>query len=570
MKKKIMILLLLLLCPILRVSADTINKVDMKVNILEDGTANIEEVWNVKASSGSEWYKQMYNLGDMELTNFKVLMDGEELTYKSYWNVNGSMSEKAGYYGINYVSEGLELCFGKSDYKTHNFTLSYTLSNFVFNTDDSQVVYFTLLPKSYINSFTVEVSSYYEFPDTLDVWGYGYKGYAYVENGKIKMSNEGRLTNEYVTLLVKFPTDTFKISRRVDGYNTFEDVYNKAEDNTFDYDYNNDYTVKKDFRYYFNRFLNFLDKLMSILLYLLVIPVMIFVFVATFGSKYGYIDNKKIDKKNTPMFRDIPCNKDMYYANGLMSLNTNVFNYKESNILGAILLKWIREDKISFRNETKGVFNKETSVIDLTKNPTFDSDTETKLFDMMYQASGDGILESKELEKWCKKHYEKFFSLFSSIANDEVNKLRTEGHIYKRKNKKECKKKNVMDNKLYEDASHLYGLKLYLDEFSKMDTKEVMEVKLWDEYLMFAYLFGIADKVAKQFKNLYPEIIQEMEAANIDYNTLVFVNNISTSSVHAATSARSAAESYSSGGGGFSSGGGGGGSFGGGGSMGGR
>ena len=73
-------------------------------------------------------------------------MDGKELTYKRYWNVNDSMSEKAGYYGINYVSEGLELCFGKSDYSTHNFKLSYTLSNFVFNTDDSQVVYFTLLP----------------------------------------------------------------------------------------------------------------------------------------------------------------------------------------------------------------------------------------------------------------------------------------------------------------------------------------------------------------------------------------------------------------------------------------
>lgn len=564
MKKKIMILLLLLLCPILRVSADTINKVDMKVDILDDGTANIEEVWNVKASSGSEWYKQMYNLGDMELTNFKVLMDGEELTYKSYWNVNGSMSEKAGYYGINYVSEGLELCFGKSDYKTHNFTLSYTLSNFVFNTDDSQVVYFTLLPKSYINSFTVEVSSYYEFPDTLDVWGYGYKGYAYVENGKIKMSNEGSLSNDYVTLLVKFPTDTFKISRTVDGYNTFEDVYNKAEDGTFDYDY----TIKKDFKYY----VRYIFNLIKSIFLTIVFPVGLFglIVVAIYNSGYGYIGNKKIDKKNTPMFRDIPCNKDIYYANGLISLNTNIFKYKESNILGAILLKWIREDKIGFRNETKGVFNKETSVIDLTKNPTFDSDTETKLFDMMYQASGDGILESKELEKWCRKHYEKFLSLFTSIANDEVNKLRTEGHIYKRKNKEECKKKNVMDDKLYEDTSRLYGLKLYLDEFSRMDTKEVMEVKLWDEYLMFAYLFGIADKVAKQFKNLYPEIIQEMETANIDYNTLVFVNDISTSSVHAATSARSAAESYSSGGGGFSSGGGGGGSFGGGGSMGGR
>ena len=79
MKKKIIIFLLLLLCPMLVVRADTINKVDMKINILEDGTANIVEVWNVRASGGSEWYKQMYNLGDMELSNFKVLMDAMRL-----------------------------------------------------------------------------------------------------------------------------------------------------------------------------------------------------------------------------------------------------------------------------------------------------------------------------------------------------------------------------------------------------------------------------------------------------------------------------------------------------------
>ena len=115
-----------------------------------------------------------------------------------------------------------------------------------------------------------------------------------------------------------------------------------------------------------------------------------------------------------------------------------------------------------------------------------------------------------------------------------------------------------MDDKIYEDSSRLYGLKLYLDEFSRMNTKEVMEVKLWDEYLMFAYLFGIADKVAKQFKNLYPEVIEQMENANIDYNTLIFVNNISNSSVRAASGAR-AAENYSSGGGGGGSFGGGGG-----------
>ena len=108
-------------------------------------------------------------------------------------------------------------------------------------------------------------------------------------------------------------------------------------------------------------------------------------------------------------------------------------------------------------------------------------------------------------------------------------------------------------------------LKLFLEEFSRMDTKEVMEVKIWDEYLIFAYLFGIADKVAKQFKNLYPEVIEEMKESNIDYDTFVFINHISAKSVSAASSARSAAESYSGGGGGFSSGGGGGGFSGGGG-----
>ena len=127
-----------------------------------------------------------------------------------------------------------------------------------------------------------------------------------------------------------------------------------------------------------------------------------------------------------------------------------------------------------------------------------------------------------------------------------------------------------MDDTIYEESKKLFGLKEFFKEFSSMDEKEVIEVKLWDEYLMFAYLFGMADKVANQLKKLYPEVIKDMEQRGMDMGTIVFIDNLSTTSVRAASAARSAAESYSSGGGGFSSGGGGGGSFGGGGSMGGR
>ena len=551
MKKFFLFVLMLLVIPNI-VNADSMYNVDMDIYIDEYGTANITEVWDVKADSGTEWYKTLYDLGNSELSNYEVYMDDNKLVYKDYWNVSGSLSSKAGYYGINNTSDEIELCFGKTDMKRHKFIIKYTLSNYIFNTSDSQVLYWTLLPNVTVDNFTVDITSYYLFPDTLDVWGYGYKGYAYVNDGKISMSNEGNLNNEYVTLLVKFPSGTFNTLNSYSQYENFDTVLDKAEEDTFEYDYYEE---------------SFIDKIMDVVMGFVtfIIPVIISIISIKYmvDNGYGYVNNKKIDKKNVSMFRDIPCNKDIYYANTLIKLNN--FGYKESNILGAIILKWVRNDKISFRNEKTGLFNKDTSVIDLTKDVTFDNKLETELFDMMRAASKDGILEAKELERWSSNNYSKFLGLFKRIENDGIGSLKEANHIYHRTSKEECKKKNVMDDMIYDDSVKLYGLKKYLEEFSNMDSKEVMEVKLWDEYLMFAYLFGIADKVAKQMKDMYPEIVTQMNENNFDYDTIMFVNHISMRSVNAASSARAAAESYSSGGGGFSSGGGGGGSFGGGG-----
>lgn len=553
MKKIIYGMFIFLISSTLVQASDNIYNIDMDIYLDEQGNANITEVWDVKGSDGSEWYKGYTNMGYIDLANFTVSMDGKELTKKA-WNVKENLSQKKGYYGVNTINNGFELCFGKYDYKRHKFTLKYTLTNVVFNTEDSQVVYNTFIDRlSGVNfeDFHIKISSYYSFPDNLDVWGYGNKGYAYVKDGVIEASNEGSMGDSYVALLVKFPVGTFDTSVEYSNFKTFEDVYTMAEQGTYDYNYDEEQS-------------SFLENLFGIIT---AIAPFLFIgigVVAISKSGYGYINNKVIDKKETPFFRDIPCNKDIYYANTLTKLNSELFNrYKETNILGAIMLKWVKEDKIKFIKEDKsGILSKEKSSIDLRLNPTFDNVLEKELFDTMYKASGDGILETKELEKWAKKNYSKFFDLFNRINDVELMKLKNEGHIYKRKDKSECKKKNVMDDTIYNESVKLYGLKRFLDEFSKMDTKEVLEVKIWDEYLMYAYIFGIADKVAKQLKNLYPEIIQEY---NYDYDTLIMINNISTSSVSAASTARSAAQSYSAGGGGFSSGGGGGGSFGGGG-----
>lgn len=568
-KCKYFLLLLMVLIPF-KVNADHIYGVKMEVFINKEGNASIKETWKVKADSGSEWYKQILNLGESKLTNFKVSMDNKELTYKSNWNVNGSIEEKAGYYGINYISNGLELCFGKKDMKSHTFILTYDISNYIFNTKDAQVLYFTLFPKFTADSFDVTVKSYYDFPDNLDVWGYGYKGYAYVKDGAILMSNEGSLDDEYVVLLAKFPLNTFSTNYQVENFNNFEEILGDAKEGSFHYDYDDYNDYNNNYNYKPSLFARIIPYIVIIFQLIVFGGMATLIYKTISSSKYGFKNNKTISYKDAMMFREIPCNKDIYYANTLININ-RFGGYETTNIFGAIILKWVKNDKIKFRKEKKGLLKKEVSIIDLTMNPTFDNENEKKLFNMMYEASNDGYLESNELEKWARRNYSKFLDIFNKISNDYLNKLKSEGHIYKRTNKEECKYKNVMDDTIYEETKKLYGLKKFLIEFSQMNTKEVLEVKLWDEYLMFAYLFGIASKVAKQLKNMYPEVIEQM-GNGLDYDILIFINNMSITSASAASSARRDAESYSSGGGGFSSGGGGGGSFGGGGggSMGGR
>lgn len=555
--KKIIFTLVLFLVPSI-ILANEINNIDMKIYVDNNGTAHVTEEWTTKLNEGTEGYKPYYNLGKSKISNFKVSMNGKEYTYKSDYDINASFNEKKYKNGFHYIDNGVELCFGITNYGKNTYTLSYDISNFVVNTSDGyQMIYWTLFPYDYNPSperVYIKIYSDFKYAGTLDVWGYGkYGAPTYVYDGYIEMDSESTVTSsEYMTILVKFPENTFTLDTAVDK--TFDEYLNMANEGATTYK-----VQKKNF---FQKLLSYIPVLISIF-----IPFAI-VFIAIRSSivnGYGYKNNKVINKKETPLFRDIPCNKDIYYANTLTKLNNEIFTgYKETNIFGAIILKWVKENKIAFQNGPSDKFNKNTSSINLTLNPTFDNVLEKELFDIMYEASADGILETKELEKWCNKNYSKFFNLFERINTVEIHKLKNDNHIYNRTDKNECKKKNVMDDTIYEDSTKLYGLKKFLEEFSRIDTREVLEVHIWDEYLMFAYIFGIADKVAKQLKNLYPEVLEDPNNY-IDLDTILYINYLSNRSVNAASTARSRAESYSSGGGGFSSGGGGGGSFGGGG-----
>ena len=544
-KKYLFIIISILFLGIINVYAKSdIYSIKMDIYLEANGNARITEYWDVKAESGTEWFKQMKNLDNMEVLDFQVAMDSQSLTQKT-WDVNETLEQKKGYYGINKIDNGLELCFGKYDYQRHVFTLSYTLTNTIIETSDSQVFIGQLVNKMPDHNFKdvqVTISGFYYFPDTLDVWGTGYKGLAYVSEGKMHFTNETKGDmgeDSYVSVLAKFPVNTFTSAKKVANYEVFDDVKKAYDEGRFDYEKNSIWKT--------------------------LLPIVLFItgftLLANYLAKktgYGYINNKKIIEKETNAFRDIPCQKDLFLGNALIKLNN--FGYKETNIFGAIILKWVKEGKITFKKEEKkGLFKtKEECTIDMTSNPTFTNISEQKMWNIMYEASEDGILENNELKRFSERHPDRFNTLFNEIIDDEINKLKKEQHIYKRKDKSECKYGNVMDDMLYEEASHLLGLKIFFKEFASMEEKETIEVHLWDEYLMFAYLFGMADKVFDQLKKLYPEIIEQ----DVDnYHNMMMATTFANTTIN---SSLRAAQNYHAGGGGFSSGGGGGGGFGGG------
>lgn len=552
--------LLLLFSMIGFAKANTIYSIDITAVLDEDGNAKITEVWDMSVDKGTEVYKPMGSLGNSEISNFHVSENGKLYNYQTSWNTSGTLDTKRNKNGINYTGGGIELCWGMGSYGRHTYTLTYDVSNIIYNVDDAQVLYWKFVndsmnpaPKTF--TVTVKGPNYYE--DTLDVWGYGYKGYAYVDNGIISMSNvEDRnfTSDEYAVLLVKYPLETFKTDNHISDYHTFNDFYTKAEEGTFDYDYGNKPSFWSIISIILSTIFNIIFSFLPFII--------MFIIICKTQKSTKYIKTN-IDKKNLNNFRDIPCEKNLFNAYFLSSVYN--LNRKKEDLLGAVLLKWLKDGKIKIvKQQKKKLFKvKEVTAIDLG-NCTFNTTYEQSLYDMMVFASKDRMLEENELKKWCSNNYSKFFKWFDTVERNIREEYVNTGHITVTETGKVFKTKEyTLDNYLYEEAVQLAGLKKYLKEFSLIKEKEPIEVMLWEEYLIFAQIFGIAKEVAKQFKNLYPELM-ENNNYGFDYVNIMWIDSISSHSISSASSARSAAQNYSSGGGGFSSGGGGGGSFGGG------
>ncbi|MBF1299953.1 MAG: DUF2207 domain-containing protein [Parvimonas sp.] len=543
------VLLSLFVIPFNNSFADTFYKNTINVRINKDGSADIESIMDFEPSKGTEYFVPVNNLGKSEIVNFKVseIKDGKEVPYESLesWNTKKTREEKAEKSGVVETDKGYELCFGFGEYQRKTFILRYRVTNFIKLLKDSDMIYWQFVNKG-LSAAPGEVKLTItkgegSFDNTNSkIWAFGNKGTIEFSDGKIVFNSlTGLTSSNYVTVLVQLNKGDITSGETIDkDFSYYKDLAFKGSD----------YTKKAD------------KKSSNKIFYVAGgIIVAIVALVKIFGKKKsnGY---QKGDFKGE-YYRDIP-EKEWWKLSDI--LEDIGFDGQES-IIRAYFLKWIQEKILIPVTEEKGlIFKKDTLALKIKSgfNNDFEEKVERKLFAMFAGAAGaDGILQENEFSDYLEDtdNQEEFESIEEDLE-ELSNEYASKNDLFEKSSK--GKYSHTYSEKGKEFTAKLVKNYNYLKDFSLLSEREISEIKVWKNLLIYATLYDVADEVEKQLKKLSPEFLRNIDMDVESLHTAVIYSNAFSNDFVDAYSR--SVEDASDGGGGFTSIGGGDDSFGGG------
>lgn len=514
------------------------------VYIEQDGSARIKEKRTAILSEGTENYIILGNLGKSEIKDFIVTEEGKTYDYVENWNLDAAREEKFFKNGIIKTKDGYELSWGIGEYGEHEYVLEYTVTNFIKQLADSQMLFWkfindqTNIPPEKV---TIEITTDKKLgEETEGIWSFGYTGdIHFVNGGVLATSNQPLTASDYVTILVHFPEGDFATSDHIDQ--SFEEVKESAFEGS-------EYGEKEGSSF----------KIGSIIFTIVMIAVpfgfiLIFIFILfSIFKKQGIPRNKRMEYAGE-YYRQIPYDGhllDMYYILNKMG-ETNF-----ERTLTAFILKWLKEERISVQTKEVGLIKKkDLAMIHFHQTEFDESGLEVDMFTMMNRAANiDGILELSDFSKWATRYRTTLDKWMQKVEKESLQTMNNLNYVETKAKKSFVFRweAHELTKKGEELEANFYKYINYLKDYSLLNEHEAVNVKIWDEIMIWAAVLGLTEVVQKQFSNLYPNYLEET----------IYTSAVLTSSNHfSQTVARSIIDS-SDGGGASSSGGGG--SFGGG------
>ncbi len=561
--------LFLALCTGLGAFAQEIRDIDETVVLRADGSARITQVWDVTVVSGTEFYLPFDHLGPMDITDLSVSENGVAFYEEGDgWDTDRSIDQKRGRCGIVRKSSGVELCWGQGSLGDHVWTVSYTVKGLVMKMGAYNGLYFSFVnpglsaPPQHVRVKLVNETGGPQWTsDNVKVWGFRSPSEIFVEDGAVRAESTAPFShNSAMTVLVRFDPDLF--TPAVAYEKDFDAVQKMALDGS---DYKEKTTFGEWIAIIFSGFF-ILAYLLFSPLGLLAIAILVWLYIwitSLLGIKY----KKSIygQSRIKGWYRDVPLQGSISAAYYTLSKGDRqewigVSDYSR-NLIGAYFLKWVLDGVVRVLPDPD---KKKRVNLSFEKETHFPEPVEDDLYKMVREASGDNlILEAGELEKWSKKSFRRISNL---PGREQTRGLKWfQDRHYSAKGDR-------LTAEGQEQARHLIEFKNFLENFTLSKERGAIEVALWKDYLVFAALFGIADKVAGEFEKLYPaQFTQFAQSAGLYdtaslLDTLRVSHDISASAMRQAMSEKAAHSSSggrSYGGGGHFSSGGGGGSFGG-------
>ncbi|MCQ2182571.1 MAG: DUF2207 domain-containing protein [Bacteroidales bacterium] len=463
-----------------------VNDVAVDVRLLEDGSALVSERWDIVAAAGTEWYLVRDNLDDIRISGLQV-SDETGLSYydEGEWDVDRSIERKAGRCGLVHKTDGVEICWGLGSLGPHVFNVSYRMSNVVRLLDDCDIVHMQFVSPGLSSAprhvkVTVEaIGAQLDTANTL-LWGFGYNGTVILDEGKaVFESSEPFGYMSSVISLIRFKKGLFTGGSR--ERRSFQEVFDKAMEGASYDDYDDDDTPF------------FIFILCSFLV--VFVPIL---FSVT-ASKMSKRDILGCNPKDVDWWRDIPYDGNLLETGYTMKHLGAI--KKENTMAAALILRMIYKGQLVVR---KGSSDKiEIAFGDESKRSELDT-ASRELYDMMKEASGnDLILQDKEFSRWSArtKNQKRITKWSNDFELEAARQLADDGLVKGRKYTPAGQEK----------ARQAYGFKKFLDDFTLVDQRETAEVHLWQEYLVYASLYGIAEKVAEQLKDIktipYEEVV---------------------------------------------------------------
>ena len=538
---KICLLLGLLISATSVFSRPSLNNLDIKVVLSKNGDARITETREMYIDDeGTECYIGLANMGESQVKDLTVSDETGTRFINVDWDVDETRDWKTYKCGIVTTNRGYEVCWGLGEEGERTYITSYTITGLVRGYPDADAIRHVFLDTSVspkpehakITIMTADTTMVID-PDSCGIWGFRFEGELRYENGTIVAETTEAMSSEAgLYVMVQFPKGMFEPT--VWENETFENKKNEAFEGS-------DYVGGGD-----DEDMTLIEWAIFILIYggsaLIAVGGFMWHIVTVWRAR-------RRANKDLMWYRDIPMNGNLQEANNIL----NAYKYMHTdynNLMSACILKLIQMGAITIetRRNMKGEMEP-NFVIHQLKDADNQPVLMRKIFSIFKKAAGsDKVLEAQELKQYMKS------TCNQSITDSFINTLHTKTSISKYKDREE-------------DVRQLFGLRKFLKEFTLLDERGVDEVKLWKDYMIYATLFGIADRVIKEMKKVNPEYFNMDQVANqmADNMTLPLIYSTLHRSTSSAVAAKAAREHRSSGGGGHSSWGGGGGGFSGGG-----